>query len=249
MQSPRQIIDAAFGNFRQNRRLQAGLALIAVLACIEGGLRWNDHLAGKLEQLQQMRSELRSLRNQSRDEASMHKTLDDLRQARQVVDSRLWVVPSDAVGQARFKDWLNAILKHPGIVSQSLKISAAQPMNERYSSGMGMDMAAAPAPQSATSDAGASSLPGLYQIHATLSIIFTPASLEQILGEIEGGEAYANVEALTISQKDRRAELTIRILMRVDREAAALAVSAAATPAATGNSVAPGTASGSGKSP
>ena len=203
------------GSMRQNRRLQAGLALIALLACIEGGLRWNDHLTGKLEHLQQMRSELRNLRIQSRDEAAMRKSLDDLRLARQAVDSRLWIVPSDAVGQARLKDWLNAILKRTGIAGQSLKISAVQPVNERDSSGM--NPVDALSPQNAPPDAGSSGLPGLRQIHATLSVIFTPASLEQLLGEIEGGEAYANVEALTISQRDRRAELSVRILMRVDR--------------------------------
>jgi hypothetical protein len=217
MPFPRQTIDATLGSLRQNRRLQTGIALIALLACIEGGMRWNDHLTNKLGQLQQMRGELRNLRNQSRNEVAMRKSLDNLRQARQDVDSRLWVVSSDAVGQARIQDWLNAVLKRTGIASQSLKISAAQPVNERDSSGT---------PQGATPSASSSGLldsPGLRQIHATMSIGFTPVTLEQILGEIEGGDAYADVQALTISQRDRHAELTIRILMRVDRSQSAAA--------------------------
>ncbi|HQW20544.1 MAG TPA: hypothetical protein PLI90_07720 [Rhodocyclaceae bacterium] len=223
MQSPRQLIDEMLASLRQNRRLQAGMALIALLVAGEGVLRWNDHLTDKLEQLQQMRSELRNLRNQTRDEAALHKTLEDLRQARETVDSRLWVVSSEAVGQARLKDWLKATLKRAGIVSQSLKISAAQPVNERERNGRyspGMNSGSATPPQNATPDADATSQPGLRQINATLNIPFTPATLEQLLGDIEGGDAYAGVEALTIMQREHRAELTIRILLRVDRNAA-----------------------------
>lgn len=209
-------------SLRQSRRLQVGMVLIALLVAGEGVLRWNDHLTDKLEQLQKMRSELRNLRNQTRDEAALHKTLADLRQARETVDSRLWVVSSEAVGQARLKDWLKATLKRAGIVSQSLKISAAQPVNERgrgerYSPSTNSSNIA-PA-QNTMPDTDAASQPGLRQINATLNIPFTPATLEQLLGDIEGGDAYAGVEALTIMQRERRAELTIRILLRVDRNA------------------------------
>jgi len=212
-------IDAVRASLRQNRRFQAGLVLIVALVCIEGGLRWNERLDVKLGELQQARSELRSLRRQSRDEASLSKSLADLRQVRQGIDSRLWVVSSEAVGQARLNDWMKSVLKRTGIASQSMKISAVQALNRNDPAGMNPPGTSAGNNTRLPNEGGH---PGLRQIRITLSFAFTPANLEQILGEIEGGEAYAEVEAMTVFLRERRVELIIRTLMRVDHSAAIL---------------------------
>ena len=50
--------------------------------------------------------------------------LRDLELAQKSVDERLWRVSSDAVGQARLKDWLTELLKKAGAKNPNLVLSS-----------------------------------------------------------------------------------------------------------------------------
>jgi hypothetical protein len=195
--------------FQQSRRLQLGLAAVLLLVGVEGCLRWIDHLAARERQLQEVRSELGTLRTQSGDESALRQSLADLVRAREAVDARLWAVSSEAVGQARLKDWVSGIINRVRAQNYTLAVSTARPVGGNAEAG------------------------DLREIRATTSMTFTPAVLEMVLGEIEGGEAFANVEALNVDQRQRRVELTLRVLMRINRKGtAAVAMPTAAGPAA-----------------
>lgn len=190
---------------RASRKLSYGLFILAALALGEAGLRWSDRLAAGEKRLQDLRSEARSLRAQVSDEAALRESLAALQAARGVADARLWSVSSDATGQARTKDWLGGILKSAGVTQPNIVLSAPRPFAEHKE-----------IVKREAGDAGDE----LREIRATVTIGFTPALLEQLLAAIEAGEPLAVVEALAVSRRDRRIELTARVLFRVVRSPA-----------------------------
>lgn len=121
--NPRDLIGTTWRELRGSRRLQLALLAFVVIAAAEGGLRWSDRLAARERQLQDLRGELRSLRAQSRDEAELRQALAGLAEARRELDARLWRVPSEAIGQARLKDWLGGIAKQAGVANPTLTLS------------------------------------------------------------------------------------------------------------------------------
>ena len=191
------MIDKAWQELRRSRRLQLVLLAFLLLAVAEGGLRWNDRLAARERQLQQLRSELRTLRAQSRDEAALRQSLDALAQARRDVETRLWRVSSEAIGQARVKDWLESVLKRAGAARTTLTLAAAKPFAAADKEGVPAELRA------------------LQEIRATVTFAFAPAVLEDVLAAIEAGEAFATIEALAVSRRDRRVDMTLRVLTRV----------------------------------
>lgn len=126
--NPRDLIGTTWRELRGSRRLQLALLAFVVIAAAEGGLRWSDRLAARERQLQDLRGELRSLRAQSRDEAELRQALAGLAEARRELDARLWRVPSEAIGQARLKDWLGGIAKQAGVANPTLTLSPAKPL-------------------------------------------------------------------------------------------------------------------------
>jgi hypothetical protein len=225
MQSLRKIVTPFLQEIRSNRNLQYGLLAIALLACIELALGWSDALSAKEKQLQQLRGELRTLRNQSRDEGALRRQLVELERIKKIVDERLWIVSSDAVGQARLKDWLTAILKKAGAKNFNLVLSSPRAAGGREGSAV-TESAATGAGKSESSTASMSSVDvmnsvnGLREVRANITLVFTPATLEQILSDIEGGEPLATVESLNVSRRDRKVEMTIRVLMQIGRQEA-----------------------------
>ena len=104
-------LDSALSEIRSKRSLQYGLLAMALLFCSELLLQWTDWQDAQEKQWQQLRSELRTLRHQSRDEATLRNQLSELEAQQRIVGERLWRVSSEAVGQARLKDWLGEQLK------------------------------------------------------------------------------------------------------------------------------------------
>lgn len=204
------VLERGWRELKQNRRLQIGAIAVAVLLCVEGGLAWRDRLAAKEQQLRQVGGELRTLRAQSRAEAALRQARDDMALSRMELESRLWTVSSEAVGQARLKDWLKTIATNAKVIGPNLALAAAKPREEE-----------APTEGTDTAGAGTGTEPGgekkarLYEMRATLSLPFSPEILEHVLADIEGGAALASVESLTVSRRDRRIELTVCVLTRV----------------------------------
>ena len=209
MKSLSKLFSQSYQDIRSNRKLQYGLLAIALIVCVEWGLQWSDSLAAREKQLQQSRSEVRMLRNQSRDEEALRQLLSELDSAQQAVDKRLWVVSSEAVGQAQLKDWLTDLLKKAKVRDFKLVLSSPRVLGQSdrrdQSAGSGTESG------SASKDNPKS----LRELRANLTMSFTPETLEKVLLDIEGGESLAVVESLTVKRQDRKAEMAVRVLMRI----------------------------------
>lgn len=201
--------------FRANKRLQYGCAAILLIAVVNGGLNWSDRLTSQSRELSQVRGEIATLKQQSLDEASLRQTILELDQLDEEVNRRLWTIPSEAVGQARLKDWLSETLTRVGATNPTLKLANPRPPGrEADSSNQAAPNATLRSDAKKRPGQTASDL-GLREFRATIGFVFTPESLERLLAELEGGEPLAAIDSLTVSKRDRRAELGIRLLMRV----------------------------------
>lgn len=189
---------------RGNRKLQYGLLAIIAILAVELGLSWSDSLSARERRLQELRTELRQLRGQSRDETALKATLAELESAQAGIEKRLWVVSSDPVGQAKLKDWLTTLAKKTGAQNFKLVLSAPKAATER----------------SAASAAGGTggtqeNAFGLREFRADIGFTFTPEALERVLYAIESGETLASVESLSVVLRSRKAELGVRVVMRL----------------------------------
>jgi len=218
MQRIRTIGTKFWHELRSNRRLQLGLLAVALIALLEGSLRWADRLEAEHKKLQQLRGELATLRAQSQNEAALRQTLAEFELARRQAETKLWNVSSEAVGQARLKEWLNNLIERAGALKPTLNLSAARPLG-------GKEGSTTAAPLAGKEEA-------LREFRATLRYTFTPESLEKILAEIEAGETFSSVETLTVNRRERRVELTVRVLMRIGAPPTPPAPVASPTPVA-----------------
>lgn len=193
--------------FRANRRLQLGLALVFGVLLVEGGLRWSDHLARSASTLADLEARRAVLQTQTRDEGALRAQLERLQLISAEEGARLWRVPSEAVGQARQKDWLLGVFKAVSVAPQSIVLAAPRPIqSDRNDKGRGADAK----PRSEVSGAI-----GVRQFRATVLFSFTPAALESILSALEGRSAFLEIESLTVKRRERRVELSLAMLMEV----------------------------------
>lgn len=205
---------------RSNRKLQYGLLVIVAILVVEFGLSWSDSLSTRERRLQELRTELRQLRGQSRDEVALKAALAKLEDERAKVEKRLWVVSSDPVGQARLKDWLTTLAKEAGAKNFKLVLAAPKAVAERSVAG-------------ASGAARVKNAFGLREFRADIGFAFTPEALERVLYAIESGETLASVESLSVALRSRKAELGVRVVMRLGHLADAVdAASALARPGA-----------------
>ncbi|MCW5649924.1 MAG: hypothetical protein KIS62_09275 [Ramlibacter sp.] len=189
--------------FRRNRRLQWGLMVIAIVLFADLGARWKDRIDANQKKLAQTQIDLATLKRQAKNEEAMAKALNDARRAAELADARLWVVTSEAVGQAKVKDWLADLLRQAGVGNASINVAAAR---------------AVVGQQDESSGAGASKPGvgvGLYEFSATSAFAFTPDSLEKLLAAVESGEPLARIESLSVRRNERRVELGVRVLIRL----------------------------------
>ena len=202
----KKLISEALDEFRANRKLQYGLLGIALILCVEGGTRWTESLAAQEKQLQQLRSELSHLRSQSRDEEDLKRQLGDLKSAQQTIDERLWVVSSEAVGQAQLADWLSGLLKKAEAKNFKLVLSSPRPVSKAVGRGGQVGGTKEPSVQEAGD---------LREFRANVTMQFSPVSLERVLRDIEGGQPLAMVESLMVKRQERKVDLSVRVLMRI----------------------------------
>lgn len=185
---------------RANRKLQYGLLAIAAIIVVELGLDWSDAISARERRLQELRTELRQLRGQSRDETALKATLSDLERQQAAIEKRLWTVSSDPVGQAKLKDWLTTLAKETGAKEFKLVLATPKAIGER----------------TAASAAGnKENALGLREFRADIGFVFTPETLERMLYAIESGETLASVESLSIVSRTRKAELGVSVVMRL----------------------------------
>lgn len=186
---------------RANRRLQWGALAILAILVVEGGMRWGDHLSGQQKALLKLQGDVAELRSRVRHQADLEKHLAGLSEVRQAVEERLWSVPSEAVGQARLKEWIEDVLKRSGATGANLTLS-----------GVALPGGRDPLETNPATKGGA---PDLREFRASVRMNFSPAALEKVLAEIEGGNALGGIESLSVNRRERRAEFTLFVLMRV----------------------------------
>lgn len=186
----------AIAEWRGNPRLRYGMIAIALVLVVEGGLRWSDAITRQQTELARLQTELATLRSNARDEATLRATLEKVQGMAQALDERLWTVSSEAVGQARLKDWLTEIVQR-SIADQYLITLAGSRELDKPSKG------------------GGNATVPVREFRANVSFRLTPRALEGVLLEIEGGEPLAAVETLVARKQERRVTLTVRVLMRV----------------------------------
>lgn len=181
---------------RANKRLRYGVLAIALVIAVEGGLRWIDWLDQQQTTLTRLQTDLSQLKSQLHDEAGLRQTLVQAQKMGMAVDARLWQVSSDAVGQARLKDWVTGIVKRALANQYAITLISSRELM---------------ASKAKVSD----STQPIWEFRTTLSFQLTPNALEAVLLEIEGGEPFASVETLSVKTRERRVEMTIKVLMRV----------------------------------
>ena len=179
-------------DFRANKRLRYGVFLIAMILVGELTLRWQESLGNQAQQIRNLDAELASLKQQSQDETQLRKVLEETTTLREETESRLWVVQSEAIGQARLKDWILDAATRANVPLTNITMGNASPID----------------PEHPTQD-------GYRLLSATLSFRFSPEALEKFLKEIEAGEALLNVEALTVNKREARVEINLRALISI----------------------------------
>jgi len=198
-------VGKAWADVRANPRLRWGLVLIAVVMCVEGGLRWSDAIAQQQQVLSKLQADVAVLRTGLKNDAALTESLETSRQTAALVDARLWTVSSEAVGQAKMKDWLTEVVKRNIADQYAINLSVSRELGKRE----GTSASAATSPQAEAPVAG------LREFRANVSFRLTPRALEGVLIEVEGGEPYGAVESLVVKGQERRVEMAVRVLMRI----------------------------------
>ena len=196
-------VQRLIGELRANRRLQAGIAVVLAIALAEFALRWSDHIQEQERQLAQLQGDLHALRTQSRVESELVAQRDALAAAHRTIEDRLWNAPSEAIAQARFRDWLAEALLSAGARNSTVSLAPPRPPGERRDQSIANN-AKNPQPTE-----------GLRELRGTIAFAFSPETLEKTLLTIEGGEALARVESIQVTRRTQRAELTVRLLARI----------------------------------
>jgi len=196
-------------DIKGNRRLQWGLAIVLAILAVEGVLRWTDALTEQEKELRELRDQKRHLQGQIQDKTLLQEILQKVEGAQTAAKARVWVVSSEAVGQARQKDWVQTLFREKNIPLQSLVLATPRgrekPVTE---SGITADKVA-----------------DIREFRATVSFPFSPENLERIVAALEGGELFTRIESLSASRRQRRVELEFAMLMEIDPRAAARAES------------------------
>lgn len=189
---------------RTNRRLSYGLMLIAVVLALDLGLRWREAVAQQQQALVKLHADFAALQAGARNEVALAESLAISKKMSQTLEQRLWSVSSEAVGQARLKDWLTGVVKFSKANQYAIVLGASKEFGKTEIS-----------PELGLAKSQAKAEDALREFRATVSFNFTPEALETMLLAVEGGESLVAVEALTVKGVERRVEMTLRVLMRV----------------------------------
>ncbi|MEN9437750.1 MAG: hypothetical protein RIR09_2405 [Pseudomonadota bacterium] len=203
MNALRVVLAKAVADIRANSRLRWGIVLIALVVLVDGGLRWSDAVARQQQALAKMQADVAALKSGLKNESALQETAESSRQLAALIDKRLWTVSSEAVGQARMKDWLTDMAKRNIADQYIVTLGASRELGKQD----GENATNLVATNKADS--------GIREFRANFSFKLTPRALEGVLLDIEGGEPFAAVESLLVKGQERRVEMTVRVLMRI----------------------------------
>lgn len=203
MNELRALLSKAVADIRANARLRWGLALILLVVLVDGGLRWSDAVARQQQALAKLHAEVAALKSGIENESALTGTVESSRLLAALIDKRLWIVSSEAVGQAKMKDWLTEVLKRNVADQYAIALGVSRELGKQESGKS--DKSVSASAQTST----------IREFRANVSFRLTPRALEGVLLEVEGGEPFGAVESLLVKGQERRVEMTVRILMRI----------------------------------
>jgi hypothetical protein len=186
------------GEWRSNSRLRWGIWVAISVVIVELLLRWQDAAKKSELELAALLSETQSLGSQQKDEkenvARLEKLKSELMQARRA----LATVSTEAFGQARLRDDIAELF-----VAQKLEAPV-------------INLLAPTAPVGADPASAAVGDAQLKVFRASVVFRFSPEALEQLLRAIEEPNSFVSVEALQVRAGERRADMTLSQIMRVE---------------------------------
>lgn len=190
-------------DIRANSRLRWGIVLIVLVVLVDSGLRWSDAVAKQQQVLAKMQADVAALKSGLRNESALQESAASSRQLAALIDKRLWTVSSEAVGQARMKDWLTDMAKRNIADQYIVTLGASRELGKQDGENTTNPVA--------TNKADST----IREFRANFSFKLTPRALEGVLLDIEGGEPFGAVESLLVKGQERRVEMTVRVLMRI----------------------------------
>ena len=196
------ILVKAVADIRANARLRWGLVLIVAVILVDGGLRWNDAVAKQQQALAKMQADVVALKSGLRNESALEESAASARLLAALIDKRLWTVSSEAVGQARMKDWLTEMVKRNIADQYIITLGVSRELGKQD----GANAVNSPTTEETST---------IREFRANVSFKLTPRALEGVLLDIEGGEPFGVVESLLVKGQERRVEMTVRVLMRI----------------------------------
>lgn len=188
-----------------NRRLWILLVCGVLAIGFELATRAWEHQAKLDQQLTSLRKRIQLL-HASADRVDWPRLSDELAAAQQSLQSQLWHAPSEAQAQAMLRDWLSTNLRAVGIAQPTLRLQPIQ-------AGAPAASASAPGDDAAASSSGRGAELARKAVRTRAQIAFQlePGTLENVLERIEQGGQLASVDALTVSKRSRRVEMTVSV--------------------------------------
>ncbi len=192
--------------------LLIGIGLLAVVG--ELGMRAWEHQQKLDRELTALRKRVQALQI-SADRVDWARLSDQLGTAQQAFQEQLWHAPSEAQAQAMLRDWLSSLLKDADIARPTLRLQPVQPAAPAQAASAG-EPSDAPSP----TGLGARLAREAVRARAQISFELTPGSLETVLQRVERGGQLASVDALAVSKRSRRVEMSISMPVIIEASAA-----------------------------
>lgn len=192
--------------------LLIGVGLLVVIA--ELGTRAWEYQQKLDRQMAAARKRVEVLQT-SADRVDWTKLGDQLSAAQQAFQGQLWHAPSEAQAQAMLRDWLSGMLKDAQIPRPSLRLQPVQPASTEPPSATREPDGVAPPPPGL----GARLAREAVRARAQISFDLAPGTLETVLQRIERGGQLASVDALSVSKRSRRVEMSVSIPVIIETSA------------------------------
>lgn len=210
MSELRNLLGKAIAEISANSRLRWGLAIVGLIVLVDGGLRWRDAVTQQQQVLAKLNADVAALRAGFKNESVLQRAVESSRLLAAIIEKRLWTVSSEAVGQAKMTDWLTEVVKRNIADQYVITLGVSRELGKQ-DSGDAASLSTASEGQAGT----------IREFRASVSFRLTPRALEGVLLEVEGGEPFGAVESLLVKGQERRVEMTVRILMRIQPPAEA----------------------------
>jgi hypothetical protein len=189
----------------KNRTLWLLIGIGLLVVAVELGTRAWEYQQKLDKQLVALRKRVQVLQT-SADRVDWLKLTDQLITAQQAFQDQLWHAPSEAQAQAMLRDWLSGMLKDAQIARPTLRLQPVQAARPDAAASANASVAAA-----GPAGLGARLARDAVRARAQVSFDLAPGALEAVLQRVEHGGQLASVDALSVSKRSRRVEMTVSV--------------------------------------